>query len=222
MKICIVGGGLLAYFLSRSLLSKGHSLTIVNDDREECAWFARRLKAVIVHGDGTQPAVLDDAGLTSMDSVLAITPHDEDNYLVCQAAQRKYGVSYAFALVNDPDNERIFRELGVFSAFSPIRILSALIEQRIGYDAVTNLTPLADGKANLTEITLPGDAPVVGKKILDIDLPEACLIVSVLREGQVLIPRGSTELRPQDRVGIVSLPEVYPRVLAALTGETGV
>jgi trk system potassium uptake protein TrkA len=222
MKICIVGGGLLAYFLARSLLSKGHSLTIINSDREECSWFARRLKAVVVHGNGTQPAILDDAGAASADSILAITPHDEDNYLICQAARRKYDVQFAFALVNDPDNEKIFRELGISSAFSPIGILSLLIEQRIGYDAITNLTPLADGKANLTEITLDAASPVTGKKIQDLDLPQSCLIVSVMRDGQVLIPRGGTELRPRDRIGIVSLPEVYPRVLAVLTGDTGV
>jgi trk system potassium uptake protein TrkA len=221
MNICIVGGGLLAYFLGRSLLSKGHSLTIVNADREECSWFARRLKAVVVHGEGTQVSVQEDAGLVSMDSVLAITPRDEDNYLICQTAQRRYKVPFAFALVNDPDNERIFRELGISSAFSPIRILSLLIEQRIGYDDIINLTPLADGKANLTEITLAADAPVVGKKVLELSLPDSCLIVSVLREGRVLIPRGSTELRASDRIGIVSLPEVYPQVLAALTGDTG-
>jgi trk system potassium uptake protein TrkA len=221
VNVCIVGGGLLAYFLGRSLLSKGHAVTVVNADREECSWFARRLKAVIVHGEGTQPSVLEDAGLASMDSVLAITPQDEDNYLICQAAQRRYKVPFAFALVNDPDNERIFRELGVSSAFSPIRILSLLIEQRIGFDDIINLTPLADGKANLTEITLSADAPAAGKRVLDIPLPESCLIVSVLRSEQVLIPRGSTELRAGDRIGIVSLPEVYPKVLAALTGDTG-
>ena len=164
-----------------------------------------------MHGNGTQPAVLDDAGAASADSILAITPHDEDNYLICQAARRKYDVQFAFALVNDPDNEKIFRELGISSAFSPIGILSLLIEQRIGYDAITNLTPLADGKANLTEIT-PFDAasPVAGKKIQDLDLPESCLIVSVMRDGQVLIPRGGTELRPRDRIGIVSLPGGLP------------
>ena len=112
--------------------------------------------------------------------------------------------------MNDPDNEKIFRELGISSAFSPIGILSLLIEQRIGYDAITNLTPLADGKANLTEITLDAASPVTGKKIQDLDLPESCLIVSVMRDGQVLIPRGGTERRPRDRIGIVSLPKSTP------------
>jgi trk system potassium uptake protein TrkA len=97
-----------------------------------------------------------------------------------------------------------------------------LIEQRIGYDAITNLTPLADGKANLTEITLDASSPAAGKVIQDLALPESCLIVSVMRDGQVLIPRGGTQLLPRDRIGIVSLPEVYPRVLAVLTGDTGI
>lgn len=222
MKICIVGGGLLAYFLSRSLLSKGHSLTIINRDREECQWFARRLKAVIVHGDGTYPAVLDDSQITSMDGILAITPRDEDNYLICRMARLRYRTPYAFALLNDPDNEKIFRELGIASAYSPIKMLSTLIEQRIGYDEIVGLTPLAEGMANLAEIVLPPDAPAAGRKIQDLGLPEGCLVATILRDGEVLIPRGHTELRAADRVGIVSLPQVYSRVLAILTGERGV
>jgi trk system potassium uptake protein TrkA len=221
MKICIVGGGMLAYFLSRSLLSKGHSLTIVNPDGEECQWFARRLRAVVVHGDGTHPAVMDDAEVGAADSVLAITPHDEDNYLVCQIARLRYDTPYVFALLNDPDNQRIFEELGITSAYSSINILSQLIEQRIGYDAVTGLTPLAEGRTTLTEILLPAGSPAVGRTVQELGLPEGCLIVSILRGVEAIIPKGQTKLRAADRVGVVSLPEVYAEVLAVLTGDRG-
>jgi len=219
MRTCIVGGGLLAYFLSRSLLSKGHSLTIINRDREECEWFARRLRAVIVHGDGTHPAVMEDADSAAADSVLAITPHDEDNYLICQIARLKYGTPYVFALLNDPDNEGIFQELGIASAYSSVELLSQLIEQRIGYDAVTNLTPLADGKANLTEVLMPQDSPAAGRAVQELEFPEGCLIVSILRAGRAIIPRGPTVLEAADRVGVVSLPESYPKALAVLIGD---
>jgi trk system potassium uptake protein TrkA len=222
MRICVVGGTLLAYFLARALIAKGHSLTIINKDKEECVWFARRLKAVVVHGDGADPAVMDDAELASMDAVLAITSHDEQNFLICQMARLRATNAYVFALVNDPDNESIFQELGVLAAFSPTRIISLLIEQRVGHDAVTNLTPLADGKANLTEVVLSQDCPAVGRRIEELGLPEGCLIVTILRGGKVIIPRGRTELRSADRVGIVSLPEVYARALSILTADRGI
>jgi trk system potassium uptake protein TrkA len=222
MRICIVGGTSLTYYLARSLLSKGHSLTIINRDQGQCEWFARRLKAVVVRGDGTSPTVMDDAAVASMDAVLAITSRDADNFLVCQIARLKNESCYVFALLNDPDNESIFRELGIQAAFSPARLLSLLIEQRVGYETITNLTPLADGKANLTEIVLSEDSPAVGRKLKDLDLPQGCLIVTVLRDGEAIIPAGSTALRSGDRTSLVSLPRVYARVLAILTGERGI
>jgi len=221
MKICIIGGGLLPYFLSRSLIAKGHTLTIINKNREECEWCARRLKAVFVQGDGTQPSVLQDAGSDGMDAVLAITPHDEENFLICRIVQSKYDIPYAFALLNDPDNEAIFRELGVSAVFSPTHIISNLIEQRVGYESITNLSPLADGKVNLTEIVLPASSPILGRKIQDLQLPQDCLIISLLRDDEVIIPRGDTQLCANDRIGMVSLPKSYSSLLAILTGEKG-
>jgi len=222
MKICIVGGGLLPYFLARSLSAKGHSVTIINKDGEECDRFARRLKAVVVHGDGTHPAVLQDAGVDAMDAVLAITPHDEENFLICQIIQVKYKIPYVFALLNDPDNEEVVRELGIPAVFSPTRIISSLIEQQVGYESITNLSPLADGKVNLTEIILPDSSPALGKEIRELKLPQGCLIVSLLRDDEVVIPHGDTQLRSMDRVGIVSIPKSYPTALAILTGEKGI
>lgn len=221
MKICIVGGGLTTYFLSRSLISKGHSLTIINKNKEECEWFARRLKAVVVHGDGTYPVVIQDAVSDGMDAVLAITPKDEDNFIICKIAQRKQSIAYTFALLNDPDNEKIFQELGIKAVFSPTRLLSNMIEQRAGYETVTTYIPFAEGKVNLLEIVLPENTPVAGKKIQELKLPENCLIVSILRDQKVITPKGKTELYPLDRIGIVSPPEVHSRIVASLTGERG-
>ncbi len=221
MNICIVGGGLITYFLSRSLISKGHSLTIINKYKEECEWFARRLRAVVIHGNGTNPSVVRDALTVGIEAVLAITPNDEDNFIICQIAQKNYNIGYTFALLNDPDNEKIFQELGIQAVFSPTRVLSNMIEQRAGYESVTTFNPLAEGKVNLLEIDLPEDTPVAGKKIQELKLPENCLIVSILRDHQVIIPKGNTELYPLDRIGIISIPDVYSRVIAFLTGEKG-
>lgn len=220
MNILIVGGGKLVYFLSRTFISKGYSVTIINRDREECSWLARRLKATAVYGDGSNPQILEEAGAGTADAVLAVTPNDQDNLVICQLASLRFHVLRTLALVNDPDHEEVFRQLGITSAFSTTRVLSSLIEQRAEFEGITNLLPVGEGKVNVTEVVLEATSPVVGRALRDIAFPENSLIACLLREGQPIVPRGTTMLQAQDRLIVMTLPENHGQVLRALTGDT--
>ena len=220
MKILIVGGGKLIYFLARTFVSKGYTVTIINRDREECSWLARQLKATVVYGDGSDPRILEEAGAAKADAVMTVTPNDQDNLVICQLANLRFHVPRILALVNDPDNEEVFRQLGIPSALSTTRVLSSLIEQQAGLEDIINLTPVAEGKVSLTEIVLKADAPVVKWTLQTIDLPKNSLVVCILRNGQPIIPRGTTRLAADDRLFVVTLPENHREMLKVLTGET--
>jgi trk system potassium uptake protein TrkA len=219
MNLIIVGGEKLVYFLSRLFISKGYEITIINKDWEESSRLARMLKATIVHGDGSNPQILEEAGANSAEVLLAVTPHDQDNLLICQLAIRRFHIPHTLALVNDPDNEAVFLELGISSVFSTTRILASLIEQKTVYEGITNLIPLEEGKINVTEIILEEGSPVIEKQLKEIGLPENSLIASIIRKGQPLVPRGSTILKPGDRLIAVSFPDNLGQVLKILTGE---
>lgn len=219
MKIMIVGGSGETPYILRSLAALGHSVTVINRDAEECARLSRMGSAVIVHGDGTIPGVLEDAGITSMDKLLALTPRDEDNYVLCRIGKCRYGVPAVFAVVHDPDNEAVFRELGIGSTFSITAIVSSLIEQRSASMSIRRLQPLADGKIAVTEVVLPEGAPSAGKALRELRFPENSLIVSVLRQEEVLVPNGETVLHPGDVLSFVSLPDRYERTLETLVGS---
>jgi len=152
------------------------------------------------------------------DVVLAITPNDQDNLVICQLASLQFGVPRAVALANDPDNAEIFQNLGV-SAFSTTHIVGSLIEQRASIEQITNLLPVAEGKVNVTEIALDAGFPVAGKLLKDIELPENALVAVVIRESQPIVPRGATRLLAGDRVVLITLPENHGPVLKAFTGE---
>ena len=220
MEVLIVGGGKLIYYLARSLLAKGYAVGLVVREAIEAEWLARRLKAVVIRSGGSWPRTLEEAGITQKDVVVAITANDEDNFVVCQLAERKFGVPLALALVNDPDNELTFRELGVRAIFSTARLLASLIEQRISSQSVVNLYPFGEsGKFTLTEIVVDKDSPVASRPLREIPLPEQSLVAGILRAGEAVIPRGQTVLLPGDRLIVTALPEAYPAVLKALTGE---
>ncbi|HDP80459.1 MAG TPA: TrkA family potassium uptake protein [Spirochaetes bacterium] len=220
MNVIIVGGEKLVYFLSRVLISKGHFVTIINHDRQECLHLSMRLKATIVRGNGSDPAVLEDAGAHSADSLIAVTPHDQDNLVICQLAANKYRVPRLLALVNDPDNENVFRELGV-PAISTTRIISGLIEQKSQLDNVVNLMPATEGKSIISEVVISGDSPVAGLVLKDISMPRDSLIAVIQRGDETLIPRGLTPIEKGDRCVVITLPVNHGEVIRLLTGEKG-
>ncbi len=152
------------------------------------------------------------------DVVLAITPNDQDNLVICQLASLQFGVPRAVALANDPDNAEIFEKLGV-SAFSTTHIVGSLIEQRASLEQIINLLPVGEGRVNVTEIALDADSPVAGKLLKDIELPENALVAVVIRNHQPIVPRGATRLLAGDRVVLITLPENHGPVLKAFTGE---
>lgn len=221
MRILLFGGGKTVYFLAREFTSKGHHTTVITRDPEEARRFAHQLDSVVVHGDGSSPTILEDAGVRQVDVLLALTPADQDNLIACQVAQRMFGVPRTFALVNDPENEAVFHELGVTVAFSATQVVARMIEEQADIDEVINLFPVAGGRVQVTEVSLRGHAPSVDKTLLELELPQESLIATIIRGDDVIIPGGKTHLREGDRLLVVTEPQVYERVMETLTGSEG-
>jgi trk system potassium uptake protein TrkA len=106
------------------------------------------------------------------------------------------------------------------AAFSTTPAIASMIEQRTALDEITNLIPVGEGKVNITEVALSADSPAVGKTLSDLSLPSDSLVAVLLRESQVIVPRGATELRAGDRIVLITLPENHGPVLRTFTGES--
>lgn len=219
MRVIIVGGGKTVYFLAKQFAAKGYHTSIINRNEHDAQRLSRHLEATVIRGDGSEPAVLESAGARQTDVVLAMTPHDQDNLITCQLAQRMYGVPRTIALVNDPESEPIFRQLGVTIAFSATQIIATLIEEQADFDEVINLIPAAGGRVNVTEVTLPDDAPAVGMQLRELRIPQNALIATIIRDEEVIIPGGASRLETDDRLIIITQPETYADTIRALTGD---
>ena len=220
MKAVIVGAGKQLYFLAREFISKGHSVAVVCGDAHDAQWIVRRLKATVLHGDGSIPSVLEDAGVQEAEVVIAATPRDPDNLVICQIAERRFGVPTTLALVNDPDNQEVFAKLGVKNVVSLTDLVSRVIEHRTEAEEIRNLTIFAEGSINVTELVLPEDCPAAGKPLSAAGLPRDTLVVGVVRGSMAIIPRGDTVLAAGDRIVLVTLPASYGPAVKYLTGES--
>lgn len=219
MRIILIGGGKIVYFLARQFSGEGYHVTIINRDAQDARELAQRTQATVVLGDGSSPERLNEAGAMRADVVLALTEHDQDNLIACQLAKRLYGVRRTLALVNDPENEELFQQLGVGIAFSATRVIASLIEQQTNFDDITRLMPIANGRVNVTDLHLHDSAPSIGKTLQEIPLSEGSLVACIVRGEDVLVPRGGTRLQAEDHLILISHPEHEERDLRVLCGH---
>jgi trk system potassium uptake protein TrkA len=220
MRAIIAGGAVLSYHLGRALISKGYSVSVINPNENDCSWLAERLKGVVVHGDASDPAILDDAEATGADLLLALTASDADNLVTCQLAQRRFGIARVIALANDPANAALFPRLGIRDVVSLTHSISLMVERQVGFDEVLSQLPLAGGQIVATEVRLAASSPCVGLPVQELNLPAQSLIGSVVRGNAAIIPRGSLRFEAGDRVLLLAAPDDLGPALRALTGET--
>ncbi|MCB0035498.1 MAG: NAD-binding protein [Anaerolineales bacterium] len=219
MYVILIGGGKTTYFLAQQFASKGYETAIICPDAAEARWLSRHCKSMVLVGNGSKSALLEDAGARQASAVVALLPADQDNLIACQLATRKFGVPRTIALIQDPANEEIFTRLGVSVAVSAARILTQLIEEQVGFEEIINLMPLSEGRLTLTEVVLTEKAPAIGQTLHQLQFPPQTLVAAVLRGEEVIIPRGDTHLELYDRLLVLTLPSNQAAALTILLGE---
>ncbi|TLM99153.1 MAG: TrkA family potassium uptake protein [Actinobacteria bacterium] len=205
MQVLIVGAGKSGLYLAEKLRD-GHEITIIEQRPERVAFAKSRLPGVIVLcGDGCEPSVLDRAGASRSDLVAALTGDDEDNLVVSLLSKRTHSVPLVFARTNHPKNEWLFTKTwGVDVAVSTAGVIYSLIESEVELGDIITLLKLRTADMEIEELVLPADAASVGKRIADLTLPSCTQIMAILSAGEVVVPRGDTELKSGDELLILS------------------
>lgn len=219
LRIIMIGGSKTVYFLARQFVERGDHVTIINREHDRAKELAEHTRAIVVYGEGSDVDRLEEAGARRADILLALTAHDEDNLIACQLAQKIYGVPRTMAVVNDPENEEVFQQLGITTVFSATRIIAQMIDQFAHFDDITTLLPIAQGRINVTDVRLDATSPAIGRTLQEVELTEGSLVAAILRNDDTIIPRGNTRLLVDDHLILISQPEHQERNLVVLCGE---
>jgi trk system potassium uptake protein TrkA len=219
MYILIVGAGKVGYFLAKQLVRGGHTVSIVDKDKGVCEELARELEALVIHGDGCDPRILEDAGIERAEVLAAVTGEDEDNLIICQLAKERFNVQRTVGRVNNPDNEYTFTELGIDVPVDSTKIIAKIIEEEVSFADFVNLMSFKRGKLAIVRVDLPSDSPVINKGLKEIAMPKDAVLVSILRGEEVILPKGDTVLKAGDDVIALTVIGNEPQLLNLLVGK---
>ncbi len=200
MYIIIVGAGKVGYFLAKRLCQNKHGVSIVEKDKTTCDEMAKELEVLVIRGDGCDPQILEQAGAARADVVAAVTGDDEDNLIICQLAKELFHVQRTVGRVNNPQNEQTFSELGVDIPMNSTEVIAKIIEEEVSFSDFVSLLSFKRGKLAIVRVDLPKDSPVIDKQVKDVQWPENSVLLSVVRQDDVIVPKGDTVLRAGDDV----------------------
>lgn len=207
MRIVIVGGGVVGSSLAEPLLADNHTLTMIELDSELVRSLSDKHDMQIIAGSGASPRVLREAGIEKADMVLAVTPNDEINLLVCAIASQ-YDVRRRIARVREYELTREgadvdLRKLGVTSVIHPEKVMVDQILQYVESPHAVESANFEDGQVLLRGYRIRDNMEMCNKtprEIREAIAPEVVLFAAIVRRGEGMIPDGNTRIEPGDIV----------------------
>jgi trk system potassium uptake protein TrkA len=215
--IIIAGAGKVGYHLARALLAD-HEILVIEHDPDRVDFVAAELGTdVIMLGDACDAATMEEAGMERADLAVATTGDDEDNLTFCQVSKARYSVPRSVARINNPQNESLFRELGIDSTVSATNLILGHIEQELPWRGLIPLMTLTGLDLEIVEIRVPREATTVGKQVKQLLLPQGSLLCLVISEGTPRLPTPDTMIHADDILVAVTSLDTEESLRSALT-----
>ena len=177
---------------------------------------ANRLDAEVICGDGTEIEILEEAGTKNCDSFIAVTGSDQDNLVATQLAKREFNAKKVIIRANNPANMETLRTLGTDIVVSSTEIITRLIEQEVDVAEMHMLATLNKGRASICTMVLPEKSAWHERPLKDLTLPSGSLIISILRDDNMMIPNGYSVLHSGDEIVAVCENDNRKRLLKVL------
>lgn len=206
----IIGGGRITHYLTRELLKRGIDVKII--EREPS--LARELsshfnKAVIINADATDQEMLIEEGIQRVESFVALTNFDEQNILLSLYAG-SLSKTKLITKVNKIAFEDVVDKMDIGSIIHPKYITADQIAQYVRAlqntlgSNVETLYQIVNKKVEALAFKIKDNAPILNQKLHELNLVPNLRIACIIRDNEVLIPKGHYEIKTNDLVIIVT------------------
>jgi len=222
-RLIMIGGGNVGLFVAKELeeQSSNVNLKIIEASQERAEQIAGNLeKTVILSGDALDSEMLREANVSMADAVIAVTNDDQVNILASLLAKGE-GCERAITLVSDTVYRPLMSSLGIDVFIDPRATTVSTILHHVRRGRIRNLHSLPAMGAEVLEVEAMETSQIVGKSILDLELPQGVLFGALVRDDDVIIPRGETVIQKDDRVILFSLVDQIKKVEQLFSVQLG-
>ena len=206
-RIVIVGGGNIGLAVAQALEDRGARIRskVIEKNRAVAEHAADTLeRTIVLHGDGLDASLLNEAGIGRADAVLAVTDDDKTNMLAAVRAKAE-GCPMAISLINDPTLQPLLEPLGIDAYINPRATTVSSILRHIRHGRVRGVYSIGDSEAEVIEAEVLSTSTIAGSAIRDIDFPEGVLVGAVKKGDEIVKPTGGLRIEAGDVVVIFAM-----------------
>jgi trk system potassium uptake protein TrkA len=213
--VMIAGGGNIGLRLARAI-ERDYTVKVIEYSKPRCAVLSGLLdRALVLQGDVTDEALLQDENVAQMDLFIAVTNDDENNIMSCLLAKRM-GARRVVALINRRSYVDLLQSGQIDIAISPAQATIGTLLAHVRRGHVMQVHSLRRGAAEALEAVVHGDRDscrCVGRKIEEIDLPRGATIAAIVRGDDVIMAHHDTVVQGEDHVIVfVTDKKTLPKV----------
>ncbi len=210
-RVMILGGGQIGYLIAEELEDQ-HQVKIVESNIEKSYTLAEKLdRSMVIRGDGRDINLLALEGIVEMDAFIAVTGDDETNIITCLMAKH-LRVPRIISLINKPDYAPIIPTIGIDAFISKQSLVVSGILKFIRQGEIVSIASIPGVEAEIIELIAQPGSKITKKPLLKIDFPKNALLGGVIRNEQVIIPTGNTQIAAGDKVVVFALPGAVKKV----------
>lgn len=206
MKVMIVGAGKLGYKLAELMDNEDIEVTLVDTNFKTLERINDHLDVLTVAANGIQIGTLKELDIQTYDLLIAATNSDETNTLICSLA-KKLKCKKTIARIRNPEFTEqldfVKNEMGIDHIINPDLTTAIEIERYLLKSYNFYSDDFAKGKVSMVDFHIGNMNNLVGKKIMDLECLEGLLITAISRNGELIIPNGSTKLLEDDIIHII-------------------
>ena len=206
-RVVLIGAGHVGLSIAKTLEAQTNRIRakVIEKDRTIAEGAANELeKTIVLHGDGLDEGLLEEANISKSDVILAVTNDDKTNMLAAVRA-KTLGCSRSIVLINDPSLIPLIGAMGIDSYINPRSTTVSSILRHIRHGRVKDVYSIGDAEAEIIEAEVLSTSPISGQKISDIEFPESVLIGGILKSGVMQKPTGSTRIEEGDIIAFFVL-----------------
>ncbi|HEY9276550.1 MAG TPA: TrkA family potassium uptake protein [Candidatus Nanopelagicaceae bacterium] len=216
--IVIMGCGRVGSTLARDFQALGHSVAVIDQDREAFRRLGADFNGLTVAGIGFDRDTLIEAGIQRADAFAAVSDGDNSNILAARVARETYGVKNVVARIYDPGRAEIYQRLGIPTVATVLWTTDQIMRRILPTGAKSQWQD-ASGRIQLVESSL--HSGWFGNQVLSIERLTKARVAFVTRLGEGLIPDEHSVLQEGDVVHLLVTEENLKNVDEALRNSPG-
>lgn len=215
--VFIIGGGRVGERLAKSLEEDSISARIIEENIDRCHYLSAEMKKTIVlHGDGSDQKLLLEEKAGPDDAVIAVTSDDETNIMVSLLA-KSMGIKNTITRISKSNYSSMLPKIGIDKVVSPRLSAISSILQDVRKGKVLSDISIFGEKGEFIEAEAISASDIIDKPIKKIRFPKGSLLVCIIRDGKIIIPRGDNFIRSGDRIILFAVRQAIKKLEKLLT-----